>query len=152
MQIFPILYFYHKLVIVRPRASPCKYCNPYFVFQVWLHLCLVSVISYTFQLLFISRLRQAILLRETKLNETGLRSIWNQFNALLKQCYWNTHCLLCCCHCVNCGHQALEDLEVVVNHLGDGGQAVGGAASVGDNVHGGLQIFTMLHIWSLTFT
>ena len=44
---------------------------------------------------------------------------------------------------MNCGHQAFEDLEVVVDHLGDGGQAVGGAASVGDNVHGGLKIFKL---------
>src|SRR5699024_5662931 len=36
---------------------------------------------------------------------------------------------------VNGGHQALGDAPVVVEHLGDGGQAVGGAGGVGDEIH-----------------
>ena len=38
------------------------------------------------------------------------------------------------------GHQALDDLEVVVDDLGDGGQAVGGAGGVRDDVHGCLDV------------
>ena len=40
------------------------------------------------------------------------------------------------------GHQALDDLEVVVDDLGDGGQAVGGAGCVRDDVHGCLDVKT----------
>ena len=36
---------------------------------------------------------------------------------------------------VNGGHQTLEDTEVVVDDLGQGGQAVGGARGVGHNLH-----------------
>ena len=39
---------------------------------------------------------------------------------------------------MNGGHQALGDAEVVVQHLGDGSQAVGGAGSVGNKVHAGV--------------
>ena len=38
---------------------------------------------------------------------------------------------------MNGGHQAIGDAELVVQNLGDGGQAVGGAGSVGDEVHVG---------------
>src|SRR5699024_9625582 len=36
---------------------------------------------------------------------------------------------------VNGGHQTVGDAEVVVQHLGNGGQAVGGAGGVGDEGH-----------------
>jgi hypothetical protein len=36
---------------------------------------------------------------------------------------------------VDGGHEALDDFEVVVDDLGDGSQAVGGAAGVGHDVH-----------------
>ena len=32
------------------------------------------------------------------------------------------------------GHQTLQDPEVVIDHLGEGGQAVGGARGVADNL------------------
>ena len=35
---------------------------------------------------------------------------------------------------VNGGHEAFDDAEVVVDNLGDGGQAVGGAAGIWDDV------------------
>src|SRR5699024_8619080 len=38
---------------------------------------------------------------------------------------------------VHGGHQAFGDAELVVQDLGDGGQAVGGAGGVGDEVHVG---------------
>ncbi len=38
---------------------------------------------------------------------------------------------------VHGGHEALDDAEVVMNDLGDGGQAVGGAGSVGNELHVG---------------
>ena len=36
------------------------------------------------------------------------------------------------------GHEALDDAEVVVDDLGEGGQAVGGAGGVGDDGHAGV--------------
>ena len=36
---------------------------------------------------------------------------------------------------VDGGHQALHDAELVIQHLGDGGQAVGGAGGVGYERH-----------------
>jgi hypothetical protein len=39
---------------------------------------------------------------------------------------------------VHGGHQALDNAEVVVNDLGQGGQAVGGAAGVRHDLHGGV--------------
>ena len=38
---------------------------------------------------------------------------------------------------VHGGHEALDNAEVVVDDLGDGGQAVGGAGGVGDELHVG---------------
>ena len=35
---------------------------------------------------------------------------------------------------MNGGHEALDDAKVVIDNLGDGGQAVGGAAGVGNHV------------------
>ena len=32
------------------------------------------------------------------------------------------------------GHEALNDAELVIHDLGDGGQAVGGAGGVGDDL------------------
>ena len=40
--------------------------------------------------------------------------------------------LLGCSSGVDSGHQALDDLEVVVNHLGKRSQTIGGARGVGD--------------------
>jgi len=37
---------------------------------------------------------------------------------------------------VNGGHETLDDTEVVVDDLGQGGETVGGAAGVGDDLHG----------------
>jgi len=34
------------------------------------------------------------------------------------------------------GHETLDDAEVIVDDLGQGGEAVGGAARVGDDLHG----------------
>lgn len=48
------------------------------------------------------------------------------------------HRFLCGGDGVDGGHQTLDDLEVVVDDLGHRGQAVGGAAGVGDDMHGGL--------------
>jgi hypothetical protein len=39
---------------------------------------------------------------------------------------------------VNGGHQTLNDFEVVVDDLGKGSQAVGGARGVGDDLHAGV--------------
>ena len=39
---------------------------------------------------------------------------------------------------VDGGHETLLEAELVVDNLGDGGKAVGGARGVGDDVHGGL--------------
>lgn len=35
-------------------------------------------------------------------------------------------------------HEALDDLEVVMNHFGEGRQAVGGARGVGDDLEAGI--------------
>ena len=44
------------------------------------------------------------------------------------------------------GHQTVGDTEVIVQHLGDGGQAVGGAAGVGDELHvGGVGVLVDAH-------
>ena len=39
---------------------------------------------------------------------------------------------------MNGGHQAVGDAELVIQYLGDGGQAVGGAGGIGDKVHAGV--------------
>jgi len=39
---------------------------------------------------------------------------------------------------VNGGHQTLNDFEIVVDDLGKGSQAVGGARGVGDDLHAGV--------------
>ena len=44
------------------------------------------------------------------------------------------------------GHQTVGDAEVVVQHLGDGGQTVGGAAGVGHELHiGGVGVLVHAH-------
>jgi hypothetical protein len=43
--------------------------------------------------------------------------------------------LLSCGGGVNGGHETLSDLKVIVDDLGEGGEAVGGAGSVGDHLH-----------------
>jgi len=44
---------------------------------------------------------------------------------------------------VDGGHQALGDLEVVVDHLGERGETVGGAGGVGDNLHAALVLLVV---------
>jgi len=44
---------------------------------------------------------------------------------------------------VHGGHQALDDAEVVVDNLGNGSQAVGGATGVGDNVVAGIVLLVV---------
>ena len=47
---------------------------------------------------------------------------------------------------MNGGHQAVFDAEVILQNLGNGGQAVGGAGSVGYNVHvGGVFVLVNAH-------
>ena len=46
----------------------------------------------------------------------------------------SVHSLLCGGDGVHGGHQTLQDPEVVIDHLGEGGQAVGGARGVADNL------------------
>lgn len=52
--------------------------------------------------------------------------------------------LLCGCHGVNGGHKTLNDFKVVVDDFGNRGQAVGRAAGIRDNMHGGLKCKIML--------
>ncbi len=52
--------------------------------------------------------------------------------------------LLCGCHGVNSGHKTLNDFKVVVDDFGNRGQAVGRAAGIRDNMHGGLKCKIML--------
>ena len=42
------------------------------------------------------------------------------------------------------GHEALQDGEVVVDHLGQGGETVGGAGGVGDHVQVG-RVLVLVH-------
>ena len=47
---------------------------------------------------------------------------------------------------MNGGHQAVGNAEVIVQHLGNGGQAVGGAAGVGHEGHiGGVAVLVHAH-------
>jgi len=41
---------------------------------------------------------------------------------------------------VDGGHEALDDAKVLVDDLGERGQAVGGARGVGDDLHGGVEL------------
>ncbi len=44
---------------------------------------------------------------------------------------------------MDCGHQALDDAKLVVDDLGERGQAVGGAGGVGDHLHVGLVLLVV---------
>ena len=45
---------------------------------------------------------------------------------------------------MDCGHESLHDAKVVMNDLGQGGQAVDGAGGIADNLHG-VVILVMVH-------
>lgn len=45
---------------------------------------------------------------------------------------------------MDCGHETLDNDEIIVDDLGEGSQAVGGAGGVGDDVHG-LIILLVVH-------
>ena len=45
---------------------------------------------------------------------------------------------------MDCGYESLLDAKVVMDDLGQGGQAVGGAGGIADNLHG-VVILVMVH-------
>ena len=45
---------------------------------------------------------------------------------------------------MDCGHESLHDAKVVMDDLGQGGQAVGGAGGIADSLHG-VVILIMVH-------
>ena len=54
------------------------------------------------------------------------------------------HSLLSGSDGMDCGHESLHDAKVVMDDLGQGGQAVGGAGDIADNLHG-VVILVMVH-------
>ena len=45
---------------------------------------------------------------------------------------------------MDCGHESLYNAKVVMDDLGQGGQALGGTGSIADNLHG-VVILVMVH-------